>query len=90
MNPFKILNIDKNSDQHEIIKAAAIAMQKKEYSGREIAQAQKELMNPTTKAAHNFLHFIDCKKFIKDQEVSTLQPPDIKELKRISIFEEVT
>ena len=61
MNPYKILNIDDCTSKREIIQAAARAMRERKFSGREVAVAQKELLNPITKAAHDFLQFIDVK-----------------------------
>ena len=59
MNPYKILNIDHRASKHEIISAAALALRERKYSGREIAEAQKELLDPVSKAAHDFLQFMD-------------------------------
>jgi len=59
VNPYKILNIDHRASKREIISAAALAMRERKYSGREIAEAQKELLDPISKAAHDFIQFID-------------------------------
>lgn len=61
MNPYKILNIDYHADKHEIIEAVTLAMREKKFSVQEVALAQKEIMNPMTRAAHDFFQFIDVK-----------------------------
>ncbi len=49
MNPFKILEIDEKATKREIIVAAAKALRDRKYSAKEIAQAQKTLLNPQKK-----------------------------------------
>jgi hypothetical protein len=59
MNPFKVLNINRHVLNKEIIQAAALGMREKKYSAREIAQAQKMLLDPVTRACQEFLYFVD-------------------------------
>ncbi len=59
MNPFKLLNINRHALNKEIIQAAALGMREKKYSAREIAQAQKMLLDPVTRACQEFLYFVD-------------------------------
>ncbi len=59
MNPFKVLNINRHAVNKDIIQAAALGMREKKYSAREIAQAQKMLLDPVTRACQEFLYFID-------------------------------
>ena len=61
MNPYKILDMEKGATKRDIIEAAARAMREKKYTGRDIASAQKALINPISKAAHEFIHFIEVK-----------------------------
>lgn len=78
MNPYKTLDIEKGAAKRDIIQAAARAMREKQYTGREIAEAQKALMNPINKTAHEFIHFINVK---------TLQDRlDLPQLKAQKIF----
>ncbi len=58
MNPFKVLALDRGATNQEIIQAGARAMRDRHYSAKEIALAQRALMNPISKATHEFLHFI--------------------------------
>ena len=61
MNPYKVLDIEKTASKQEIIQATARALREKKYSAREIASAQKALMNTVSRDAHKFLHFIELK-----------------------------
>ena len=90
MNPFKILNIGAGASKKEIIQAVALAMREKKYSGRELARAQKMLLDPVSGAAQAFLHCIDIHP-LKDRLVAKkpagLDRPDISELSRLSVFD---
>jgi hypothetical protein len=90
MNPFKILNIGAGASKKEIIQAVALAMREKKYSGRELARAQKMLLDPVSGAAQAFLHCIDIHP-LKDRLVvkkpAGLDRPDISGLSRLSIFD---
>jgi len=59
MNPYKVLNIDKNAEKPDIIRAVTLAMKDRKYSGKEIALAQQKLMDPVSKGAEKFISFID-------------------------------
>ncbi|RLB92454.1 MAG: hypothetical protein DRH26_06215 [Deltaproteobacteria bacterium] len=96
MNPFKILNIKRDASNKEIICAAAIAMRDRQYSAKEIAQAQKMLLDPVSRACHEFLHFIDLadtkKNLIqkiteKSKYLCRLETSDFNQLKYLTIFE---
>ena len=59
MNPFKILSVKKDASNKEIIHAGALGMRRRQYSAKEIAQAQKILLDPVSRVCREFLHFID-------------------------------
>ncbi len=59
MNPFTVLNVDKDVAQKDIIRAVAVAMREKKYSAAEIAVAQKTLLDPISRGCEEFLHYID-------------------------------
>ena len=86
MNPFKILNIDRNSSKKEIIHAVALAMREKQYSGIELAKAQKMLLDPVSRTCQEFLHFPDIVNPIKQpaakqfQELCPAEPPELNYL----------
>ena len=61
MNPFKILRIGPGASKQEIIRAAALAMREKRHSGRDVALAQKCLMDPVSRIACEFKWLIDTK-----------------------------
>lgn len=63
MNPFTVLNIDKNATQKDIIRAVAVAMREKKYSAAEIAVAQKTLLNPVSRGCEEFLYNIDLSEY---------------------------
>ena len=88
MNPYKILNIDYHADKREIIEAAALAMREKKFSVQEVAIAQKEIMNPIVRAAHDFLQFIDVKPLQKQLIPSKPREQTVFDLNRLSIFDE--
>lgn len=96
MNPFKILNIDRYASNREIIQAVALGMREKKYSAQELANAQKMLFDPISRACQEFLYFIDLadakEKLIREitektgflDNSETSAPP---QLKCLTIFE---
>lgn len=91
MNPYRILNIDHRASKREIISAAALALRERKYSGREIAEAQKELLEPVSKAAHDFLHTLDLGP-LQAQPASSARPAPSEKLtasglERLSLFD---
>lgn len=54
-NPYKILGINQDADKAEILKAQMQAMKKKEYTLHEIAEATKQLLDPTKRLVADFL-----------------------------------
>lgn len=68
-NPYKILNIHRNANREEIVKAKLEALRKKEYTPSEIQQAHRQLLNPVKRLVADFtfpgkmeaerLHFIN-------------------------------
>ncbi len=91
MNPFKVLAIGSNASKKEIIQASARAMREKKYSGRELAQAQKMLLDPVSRAAQEFLHCLDIaplKDRLSIKRPEGLDRMDITKLSRLSFFNE--
>ena len=54
MNPYKVLNIGQDAGRAEVMAAVARAMRERKYSAREIAQAQKTILNPAKRTASLF------------------------------------
>ena len=59
MNPYAVLGIDKDASNKDIIQATALAMRQRRHDARTIAQAQKELLDPVSRACQAFVHFFD-------------------------------
>ena len=72
MNPFRILNIDPSTTRPEIVKAAALAMRERRHPARDIAIAQKELLNPVANAVHQFVNVLDIETLKRRCEIPTL------------------
>ena len=96
MNPFKVLNINRHALNKEIIQAAAKGMREKKYSAKEIAQAQKMLIDPVSRACQEFLYFVDLtqpkerlgKQVIESsQSLEGLEISDSSQLKCLTVFD---
>ena len=59
MNPYAVLGIDKDASNKEIIQAAALGMRQRRHDAKTIAQAQKKLLDPVSRACWTFIHFFD-------------------------------
>ena len=88
MNPYKILNIDCHADKRKIIEAAALAMREKKFSVQEVAIAQKEMMNPINRAAHEFLQLIDVKPLQEQLILSKPREQTVFDLNCLAVFDE--
>lgn len=56
MNPYHILNLERNAAKKDIIQAAAKAMRERKFSAKEIAIAQKTLLNQSKRVSNIFKH----------------------------------
>lgn len=88
MNPYKILNIDYRATKREILEAAALAMRQRKFSSREVAAAQKELLDPIAKAVHDFLNFINVKPLQERLDLARSEGTAVSQLDRLCIFDE--
>ena len=91
MNPYKILNVDADVTQKEIIQAVTRAMREKKYTGRELAQAQKMLLDPISAAAQEFLHCVNwsaLRQPLARMDAFESNREDISGLTHLSIFDE--
>lgn len=86
MNPFRILELPGGSSSQEILLAVTRALQKKAYSVREIAEAQKELMNPRSRQVAEFLYFISLESFTEDMNTEEEFEPSFA-VPLLSIFD---
>lgn len=87
MNPYKILDINKHSTKRDIIQAAALAMRARKYDVRGVAAAQRELIDPISGAAQEFLQFIDLKSLQDRLDLTRSEVQTVSSLKYLSCFE---
>jgi hypothetical protein len=92
MNPYEILQIDHRASKAEILGAVAKALRLRRYSAFQIAQAQKALLHPVTRAAHEFLNFLDVDLLYRAPQTikvyRAMGQQDLCLLERISFSEE--
>lgn len=88
MNPYKILNIDRKADKKGIIQAAASALRERRFSAREVALAQKELLDPASRSVHDFLHFLDVEVPLVRPSSRNASNRPLVFLERLSVFDE--
>lgn len=91
LNPYKILNVDASASKKDIIQGVALAMRTRKYNGKDIAIAQKEMLNPITKAVNDFIYFIDLTPLIILQKIAHAPKSadtKISDLKLLPAFEE--
>ena len=91
MNPYKILNVGADATQKEIIQAVGRAMREKRYSGRELAQAQKMLLDPVSGAAQRFLHAVDwsnVRPSMQPWDAFESNREQLSNITRLTIFDE--
>jgi len=87
MNPYKILNINKHSTKRDIIQAAALAMRERKYDVREVAAAQKELIDPISRIIQEFLQFVDLKPLRDRLDLTRSEVQTVLSLEHLSCFE---
>jgi len=88
VNPYKILNINSNVTKADIILSVTTAMRARKYSADKIARAQKELLNPISKAAHDFIQFLDIEPFLKAIDLTPPKQTPSRAIERLSLFDE--
>jgi hypothetical protein len=89
MNPYKVLNVDCRVAKREIIQAAALALRERKFSGRDVALAQKQLLDPISRATHEFLHFIDVKPLLDKIDLCQQNEQKVADLDHLSVFDEI-
>lgn len=86
MNPFKVLNLGQDADAQAIMQAATLALREKRYSAHEIAEARRQLMEPTARPLLTFLYVVDLEPLLRQAgRAATLLNAD--DLKRLEIFD---
>ena len=61
MDPFTILNLEEGASKAQILKQVTQALRDKRYDAKTIAEAQKELFDPLTRAMAEFRFRIDTR-----------------------------
>ena len=89
MNPYKVLNVDCRVAKREIIQAAALALRERKFPGRDVALAQKQLLDPISRATHEFLHFIDVKPLLDKIDLCQQNEQKVADLDHLSVFDEI-
>lgn len=89
MTPYKVLNVDCRVAKREIIQAAALALRERKFSGRDVALAQKQLLDPISRATHEFLHFIDVKPLLDKIDLCQQNEQKVADLDHLSVFDEI-
>ena len=89
MNPYKVLNVDCRVAKREIIQAAALALRERKFFGRDVALAQKQLLDPISRATHEFLHFIDVKPLLDKIDLCQQNEQKVADLDHLSVFDEI-
>ena len=87
MNPYKVLEIDGQAGKKEIIMAAAAALRKRKFSGHEIANAQKQLLDPASRPIVNFLYSFNFEPFKENLSAAQVSPETTVCLKRLNLFD---
>jgi DnaJ-class molecular chaperone len=67
-NPYQILEVSQDASNQEIIRAVAVAMSKRRFSTREIAEARAILSKPASRLAADFTFPI----FPKQKQISLI------------------
>ena len=72
MNPHDLLEVPRGAGKAEILKAAAKALRERKHSAKDIAIAQKALLDPVKAAAEQF-NDLDFSALLRQLETT---PPD--------------
>lgn len=73
-NPYLVLGISQDASNQDIIRAVAVAMRKREYSTREIAEARTILSKPSSRLAADFTFPIFPQRKNISEIEATLKP----------------
>lgn len=92
MDPFQILGLQPGAKNKDIVQAAAQALRQRQFSGHEIARAQKELLNPIKREAYAFLHLLEIEESSQPTQSFQRVHPDTQDvlmsLERLTCFDQ--
>jgi len=83
MDPFVILDLVEDADKARILKQVTQALRDQRYAAKTIAEAQKELFDPLTRALAEFRYRIDihaCAGSLADAAGPAKRPPQLERL----------
>ena len=85
-SPYEILGIAQDANNIEITRAVPLAMRKREYDARQIADARAQLSRPESRLAADFLFpvfatFANIKSIVPQKKSSNISLDDIDENK---------
>ena len=85
-NPFKILNVARTVEKKEILQQVMVALhQNGPYDARTVAEAQKNLFSPLSRATAEFMHCLDMES-VMDREPPVPGDATAPELTLLEIF----
>jgi hypothetical protein len=87
MNPYRVLDIDVNATPQDIVRAAGQALRRRQSSAREVAVAQKILLDPVSRKVHEFVHFIDLGPVLAGVKVKRPKRRDSPRLEYLDTFD---
>ena len=87
-DPFALLSVDETATKREILAKVAIALRERHHDARLIAEAQKELFNPVSRAAAEFTHVIDTSGCMGDFEPELAPDGAVPELEMLDYADE--
>jgi hypothetical protein len=88
IDPFALLSVDKTATKREILAGVTAALRDRRHDARSIAEAQKELFNPLSRAAAEFTHVIDTSECIGDFAPETVRDGDVPVLEMLDYPDE--
>jgi hypothetical protein len=72
-NPFLILPIDSSASQGDILRQVTLAMRSGRYDAKQVADAQRILFDPLTRATAEFCYRLDIKALLTE----SVKPADL-------------
>jgi hypothetical protein len=80
IDPFDLLSVDKTATKQEILAKVAGVLRERHHDARLIAEAQKELFNPVSRAVAEFIHVVELSECIADFEPEAVDSGAVPEL----------
>ena len=83
MDPFVILNVAEGADKAQILKLVTQSLRDRRYDVKTVAEAQKELFDPQTRAMAEFRYRIDIRACIEPSTDATQDKEHSPRLERL-------